>query len=132
MKGPSVLAASILVATVMLAGCGLGRSATGAGPVEVRVSASEFRFAASQTTFTVGTPYHFVLTNAGLEGHDWMIMPRGEQDESKKLIGVEDDQFGPRASVTRDFTFASSGSYEMACHVSGHYEAGMVLPIVVN
>jgi len=112
----------------MLAGCRLG----GAGPAEVRVTATEFRFEASQTTFAVGTPYHFVLTNSGLEAHDWMIMPRGEQDESKKLIGVEDSEFGPRASVTRDFTFASSGNYEMACHVSGHYEAGMMLPIVVN
>ena len=132
MKRRGILAGSTLVAILLLAGCGLAGTTAGTRPGDVRVTATEFRFEASQTTFTVGTPYRFLLTNSGLEAHDWMIMPRGEVDESKKVIGVEDDEFGPRASVTRDFTFSTPGNYEMACHVSGHYEAGMVLPIIVN
>jgi uncharacterized cupredoxin-like copper-binding protein len=38
----------------------------------------------------------------------------------------------PGTTVTREFTFTQTGDFEFACHVSGHYEAGMLLPITVH
>ena len=36
---------------------------------------SEFRVASSLTSFRVGQPYRFVVTNAGVIPHEFMIMP---------------------------------------------------------
>jgi uncharacterized cupredoxin-like copper-binding protein len=80
----------------------------------------------------VGAPYRFVIANKGALAHDWMIMPPGEQDESKALIKVEDTDLQPNQTVTRDFTFTQAGDLEFACHVKGHYEAGMHSPITVK
>ncbi len=91
------------------------------------------------TSFTVGTPYHFVVTNAGQTQHELMVMPvakgtasETERDDSKLL---EVSELDPGQSGTTDFTFttpAPAGTLEMACHVSGHYESNMRLPIVVR
>ncbi len=99
---------------------------------QVQVTLSEFKFDSSLTTFSVNTPYHFEIKNAGTTAHEWMIMPRGETDVSKALVKVGQDQLTPGATVTQDFTFTKPGDYEFACHMPGHYEAGMKLDIVVQ
>ena len=60
-----------------------------------------------------------------------MIAPRGAGKDDA-LIMVEDDDFQPGGTFTKDFTFPKAGNYEIACHVAGHYESGMVLPITVS
>ena len=101
-------------------------------PAELQISASEFTFEAPQTSFAVGTRYRFVVKNTGQLEHEWLIMPRGERDEDKALIEVEEDDLPTGATVVRELTFTQAGSFEFACHLPGHYEAGMVLPIVVR
>jgi uncharacterized cupredoxin-like copper-binding protein len=59
-------------------------------------------------------------------------MPRGESDESQALVKVEEGDLSLGATVTREFTFAQASDFEFACHVPGHYEAGMLLPIMVQ
>ncbi len=47
---------------------------------------------------------------------------------------IEEDDMPAGATGTLDLTFtepAEAGKLEFACHVPGHYEAGMKLPITV-
>ena len=120
----------IAVLTLTLSAC--TGTPTPKTPVEVQVTITEYKFDSSLTTFSVSTPYHFVLNNKGTLAHDWMIMPQGETNEDKALVKVEDSDLQPAKTLTKDFTFTQPGSYEFACHVQGHYEAGMVLKIVAK
>ena len=122
----------LFLAVLILTLSACAGAATPKAPVEVQVTLTEFKFDSSLTTFSVGTPYHFVLNDKGTLAHDWMIMPQGETDENKALVKVEDTDLQPGATVTKDFTFTQPGNYEFACHVKGHYEAGMVLKIVAK
>ena len=128
-----VLSIALLVVTAfVVSACGGASASATKKPVDVQVTLTEFKIDSSVTDFTVGTPYHFVITNKGTVAHDWMIIPQGEQDASKALINVPDTDLQPNKIVTRDFTFTQAGGLEFACHVAGHYEAGMHTPITVK
>lgn len=128
-----VLGITLLLATSLLVGaCGSASSQSSAEPTEVQISLSEFKIESPQTSFTTGTPYRFVIKNEGTVSHDWAIMPRGGTDSGQALVKVDEDQLSPGATVTQDFTFGKAGDFEFACHVPGHYEAGMSLPITVQ
>jgi uncharacterized cupredoxin-like copper-binding protein len=118
------------VMVFLLAAC--GGAAAPAKPVDVQINLSEFKVESSLTTFSINVPYHFTIKNTGKVAHDWMIMPPGSLDESKALIIVEDEDLPPGAIIIRDFTFTQAGNFEFACHVVGHYEAGMKEPITVK
>ena len=124
--------ALVIAAALALSACGGATTQVAQKPVDVQITLTEFKIESSVTDFTVGTPYHFVIANKGTLAHDWMIMPSGEQDETKALVKVEDTDLQPNKTVTRDFTFTQAGDLEFACHVKGHYEAGMHTPITVK
>ena len=123
---------SSLIAVLILTLSACTGTHTPKTPVEVQVTITEYKFDSSLTTFSVGTPYHFVLNNKGTLAHDWMIIPQGETNEDKALVKAEDSDLQPAKTLTKDFTFTQPGNYEFACHVQGHYEAGMVLKIVAK
>ena len=128
-----VLSVALLVVTAFaVSACGGTSASSAKKPVEVQVTLTEFKIDSSVTDFTLGTPYHFVITNKGSVAHDWMIIPQGEPDVSKALIKVLDTDLQPGKTVTRDFTFTQAGNLEFACHVAGHYEAGMHAPVTVK
>jgi uncharacterized cupredoxin-like copper-binding protein len=124
----------IAVSAVMLlvSACGSASGQSNGNSREIQIPLSEFKIDSPQTTFATGTPYRFVIKNEGTVSHDWAIIPRGETDESQALIKVDEDQLPPAATATREFTFTQTGDFEFACHVPGHYEAGMLLPITVQ
>jgi uncharacterized cupredoxin-like copper-binding protein len=131
-KSLTLSVALVVVAAFVLSACGSSPAQAAKKPVDVQITLTEFRIESSVTDFTVGTPYHFVIANQGTLAHDWMIMPSGEQAEAKALVKVEDTDLQPNMTVTRDFTFTQAGDLEFACHVKGHYEAGMHTPITVK
>src|SRR5574341_2131311 len=55
------------IVALALAGCGPKP------PVEVQVTLTEFGIEASQSTFKVGQPYRFVVTNEGALAHEFMV-----------------------------------------------------------
>jgi uncharacterized cupredoxin-like copper-binding protein len=129
----------IALAIPLLAACG----STAGGPQEVNVTLSDFKFESSMTNFKVGVPYHFVLKNVGQVPHEIMIMAPMEETpdmdmeemDSMALAHVEADDLPAGATATMDYTFtqaAGTGELEFACHVPGHYAAGMKLPITVS
>jgi uncharacterized cupredoxin-like copper-binding protein len=130
----------LIAAELLLTACG-GQKAT-----EVRITLMEFGTESSITDFTVGVPYHFVVTNEGAVNHEIMIMPPMTEDQmgmdmdmgqldNTALAMISADELTPGATKSFDYAFtepAPAGSLEFACHTLGHYEAGMKLPITVK
>lgn len=130
----------LLASALALVACG---GNAGNKPVDVKVTLKEFAIESSITDFRVGVPYHFVVTNAGEEPHEIMLMEPMENStgmsmeemDSMALAHVEEDDLPPGGTATFDYTFtqpAASGKLEFACHIQGHYESGMKLPITVE
>lgn len=138
MKYRFMLAAFAVLLLTVLAACG-GTSSSKAN--QVNVTLSDFKIQSSQTTFTPGTTYHFVVTNNGHTSHEFMVMQpvsgqmsMGQMDHMA-LYHVDASKLPTAASTSFDFTFPSSAareSLEFACHLPGHYEAGMHLPITLK
>jgi uncharacterized cupredoxin-like copper-binding protein len=123
----------------VLAAC--GGSGAPSGSQEVKVTLSDFKIASTVSTFTAGTSYHFVVTNEGKTAHELMIMPSAmnmngmSMDDMHKMALAHIEQFNPGETKTVDYTFASSAAGsrpEFACHLAGHYEAGMKLDVMVS
>jgi len=108
-------------------------------PKEVKITLTDFGIESSLTTFRTGIHYHFVVANEGTVDHEIMLMEpmQGGEEELDEfaLAVIEEDRLTPGTIKSFDYTFiepAPTGSLEFACHVEGHYEAGMHLPITVK
>jgi len=138
-----IFGVTVLLGLLILAMTGCGAKAASAskasGPTTVTITLTEFKVISSLTTFTVGTPYHFVVTNAGQTQHELMVMPvakgAASEDERDASELFEISELDPGQTGAKDFTFttaAPAGVLEMACHVPGHYESNMRLAIIVK
>lgn len=139
----ALLITTVIIATsLLLSACG-GPSKNPDGSVNVEVTLTDFKIESSLDTFEVGVLYHFIITNEGQVNHELMIMEpmmpgmkmTMEEMDAMALAYVEEDELPPGATQTLDYTFtepAPPGSLELDCHIEGHYEAGMVLPITVK
>jgi uncharacterized cupredoxin-like copper-binding protein len=92
------------------------------------------------TTFQVGVPYTFVITNTGRHAHNFNISTpvavAGSLEAAFKtaLLAVPQDELGAGASVTVQYTFPASATgqqLEFSCLIRRHYEDGMFLGITV-
>lgn len=138
----TLLITTVLIASsLILSAC--GPSTNPDGSVNVEVTLTDFGIESTVDTFEVGVPYHFIITNEGAVNHELMIMEpmmEGmemdmEEMDAMALAYVEEDELPPGATQTLDYTFtaaAPAGSLEFDCHIEGHYEAGMKLPITVQ
>lgn len=136
---------AILSAIALMAGCSSssgGQPSSASEPVVVHVTATEFSISADRTSFEVGTPYEFQVVNTGKIAHEVMLMPvmSGDgmtmEEMDEVALGIaEEEELVPGATVTFDVTFDASvvgKTLEFACHLPGHYEADMRLPITVT
>jgi uncharacterized cupredoxin-like copper-binding protein len=58
-----------------------------------------------------------------------------DQVQKMMLAGIGGEGMAPGQTRTFDYTFtqaAPAGTLEFACHLPGHYDAGMHTPIVVK
>ena len=109
------------------------------GAVTVKVTEAEFAIQPSITTFRVGVPYYFVVTNQGKQTHALTFVPTypdgTPMDEyyqfNHMLIGLNTIPPGTTQTINHTFTKADIGYYEMACRMRGHYMAGMHIPVKV-
>ncbi|HSP56415.1 MAG TPA: hypothetical protein VLS25_12605 [Dehalococcoidia bacterium] len=90
-------------------------------PVDVTISLSNFKIDSSLIAFRLGVPYHFIITNNGTVTHETNIANVNATGEV--VVG---------ATKTLDVTFTNAGQQEFACHITGHYEAGMKLPVTIG
>ena len=95
----------------------------------------------SLTTFKVGVPYTFVITNTGRHAHNFNINPpvsvAGSLDAAlnSALLAVPQEGLGVGESVTVEYTFPDSAAGQLlqfSCLIRRHYEDGMLLGITVT
>lgn len=130
----------LIFAGVVLSACSGGGTGS-SSPVNVTVTLTDFKYESSLTSFKQGVPYHFTVINNGSVEHELYVMPPATgamtADEVQKaaLFGIGADKLQPGQTATVDYTFTKAypaGSLEIACHIAGHYEAGMHLAIDVQ
>jgi uncharacterized cupredoxin-like copper-binding protein len=103
----------------------------------VSVRLDDFTVTPSATTLHAGRPYLFTVTNDGAATHELVIEPAGKVDQpleleqSGKDIESEVEDIAPGQTKTLMWTFDQPGKYQMACHVPGHFEAGMKMAFEV-
>jgi len=143
LRGFKIFVPLVLIAVFLLAACSSGTPAPKT-PVDVSITLDDFKVTSSLTDFKAGTPYHFTVTNKGAVPHEIFIMPVAtdsmtpEQIQALKtssLAGIVEDDLPAGATKTMDYTFTKAypaGTLEFACHIPGHYEGGMHLPITVQ
>jgi uncharacterized cupredoxin-like copper-binding protein len=116
-------------------------AASSAGPTTVDIILADNTIESSLTTFQVGVPYTFVITNAGRHAHNFNISTpvavAGSLQEAfnTALLAVDQNQLGAGASVTVEYTFpesAAGANLEFSCLIRRHYEDGMWLPITIT
>jgi uncharacterized cupredoxin-like copper-binding protein len=138
------LLVSAFLLGLVLAACdgSTGHPSSSSGPHTVQITEADYTIASSQTRFSAGTPYHFVVTNQGQTAHELMILPRSEgampdmpMSEMDQLALARVENIAPGQTVSLDYTFPNTtkGSHpQFACYYPGHYEAGMKLDVAVN
>src|SRR5262245_54642543 len=115
-------------------------SSAGTG-TQIDITLVDNKIQSPVTTFQVGVPYTFVITNAGQRGHNFNISTpvseAGSLDAALQtaLLAVPQSELGPGASVTVEYTFpadAAGKNLEFSCLIRMHYQMGMLLPITVT
>jgi uncharacterized cupredoxin-like copper-binding protein len=129
----------------LLAACGGNGSASDHGTVNVTLS--NFAIATSQTQFTAGKTYHFVIKNTSQTVHEFMIMPQManmgslSMDEAHHMALAMIDTINGGEIKTLDYSFKGDPSMpgmgmtqtlEFDCMLAGHYTAGMHQLITVK
>ena len=93
---------------------------------EITIAMTEFAFAPGPVATTSGT-VTFHLVNDGAAPHQFALSRLGE-DHDQHLVDTGELGPGERRSVSFEL---APGTYEIACHVPGHFEAGMVTTLTV-
>ncbi len=121
------------------ANSGIPQTGNGKG-TQVTVTLADNTIKSSMTTFQVGVPYTFVITNTGQHAHNFNINPpvsvAGSLTAAKNnaLLAIPQNQLGPGQSTTAVFTFPASAAgkpLEFSCLIRTHYENGMHVSINV-
>lgn len=103
------------------------------GAQQAAVTLTEFSVTLAPTTLHAGRPYTFVVSNDGTVPHEFVIEQLGATHEplvvGDQMAMIEG--IAPGESRTLAWTFTDPGSYQLACHEPGHYEAGQLLVIEV-
>ena len=109
----------------------------------VKVTAlDELEFDPASISVKAGETINFVVTNEGKAPHEFVIGDRDYQEETEETMedggghGGEDlgnvVELEPGATEEIAWTFSEPGEVLFACHVEGHYEAGMVGSVTVE
>lgn len=135
------------IGVVVLSALAVGALARGNAPsdtatTKVQVTLSDMKIRSSETAFKAGVTYRIVVTNKGAVPHELMIIKPMEtgamtmdQLDQMAIADIPASELPPGATRTVEVTLTQAypaGALEFACHVPGHYEAGMLLPITVN
>lgn len=98
-------------------------------------------FEPAQLDFAAGETVRIVVTNAGELDHEFVMDSPDKNAEHKimmeKFPEMEHDdpnavRLDPGATGEILWTFSNVGTFEFACLIPGHYEAGMYGPITVS
>ncbi len=135
------LATSVVVLGALATCLGLvGIAGAQGSAAEVTVTVKEFKVEMSSTTIPANTPVKFSVTNSGAIAHEIVLEKAGTVDEPLELAcgggdckadESEIEDIAPGTSKSGVWTL-EPGQYQLACHVPGHFEAGMLQTFTVN
>lgn len=109
--------------------------------VSMKETADGMVFEPSALSFKAGETVKIMISNAGELEHEFVMNTPEEIIDHKTMMErfpemEHDDPNSVRldagASGEIIWTFTNAGSFEFACLIPGHYEAGMHGPILVN
>lgn len=106
----------------------------------IRIAARDIEYDEPEIRVRAGETIKFVVTNTGRLRHEFMIGDAAEQREHAEMMKQMPDMVHEDAStITLDpgetkslvWQFNGAGALEAACHIPGHYDAGMKIKVVV-
>lgn len=110
-------------------------------PRTINIKASDtMRFEPAALTVKAGETIRFVVTNVGKLPHELVVGTAQEQKAHEQMMqqmhGMKHEDansvtVGPGQTKTLVWQFGSAQNIELACHVPGHYPAGMVSKVSV-
>jgi uncharacterized cupredoxin-like copper-binding protein len=118
---------------------GIAGDARGARTVEVRMT-DDMKFTPSRIEVREGETIRFVVRNSGKVLHEMVIGTPAELQAHAELMkkhpGMEHDEpymahVSPGKRGTLTWNFNRPGTFQFACLIPGHFEAGMTGTIVV-
>ena len=108
----------------------------------IQIATLDIRFDNIRLLVRAGETVRFIVTNKGQLTHEFIIGNTLEQAEHEQEMQQMTDMdmpgepngitLKPGQTKTLIWTFGLEGEVEIACHVPGHYAAGMVGKIFVN
>ena len=127
-------------------------------PQEIKLSMSDFAFSPKKITLKAGVPVEMTIVNVGKVVHEVLIydvpksVPKSWDDHAiphtffqnmgeikakaggAETVGTNLFEFEVEAgkSMMLEFTPNKKGTFEVGCHVAGHYENGMKATLVVE
>lgn len=106
----------------------------------IKIGALDIKYDKPEIKVRAGETIKFVLTNAGKLRHEFMIGDAEEQREHAQMMKQMPDMVHAEANMitvepgeTKSLVwqFTKTGTVEIACHIPGHYEAGMKSKVTV-
>jgi uncharacterized cupredoxin-like copper-binding protein len=108
----------------------------------IKLTANDrLRFQPATLSVKRGEMVAFTVTNTGKLAHEFVIGDQAFQDRHEKemagrtmLMADDADGIGLPAGATKTltYTFREAGTLQYACHMAGHYQAGMKGTITVG
>jgi uncharacterized cupredoxin-like copper-binding protein len=117
-----------------------GEARTVRRTIEVRMG-DDMRFAPERIEVRLGETLRFRVQNAGKVMHEFVIGTKAENIKHAELMikfpDMEHDEpymahVAPGKTGEIIWTFNRAGTFEFACLIAGHYQAGMVGTIAVS
>ena len=122
-----------LISILVLTACGNASPST-----TINVTLTDFEFTPNTFTVPAGAQISFIAVNNGAVEHSFVIMKLGHEIKAKFTdADMPNIYWGelsvmPGQTATDTFTAPSEpGTYQVLCHMSGHFEAGMVAKLIV-
>lgn len=106
----------------------------------IKITALDIKYDKPAIQVKAGETIKFVVTNTGKLRHEFMIGDPEEQRQHAEMMKqmpgmVHEDAnmltLEPGETKSLVWHFTKAGKLEVACHIAGHYEAGMKSQVVV-
>jgi uncharacterized cupredoxin-like copper-binding protein len=119
----------LVLVTAALSACGSSTP----GVTVIHVKLSEYKIELDKTSVPAG-PVRFEVQNVGSITHEMVLEANGVNDEPFSNNGKESEveNVEPGKSGSLDWTIDTPGTYQLGCHVPGHFEQGMVTTFTVT
>jgi uncharacterized cupredoxin-like copper-binding protein len=107
----------------------------------IKITALDMKYDKPEIRVKAGETIKFVVTNTGKLRHEFMIGDMEEQRQHAEMMKQMPDMvhedastltLEPGATKSLVWQFTKAGKLEVACHIPGHYEAGMRSQVVVG